>query len=56
MITLSILITLKEAEAACLIMRKGDPFGVFTGELLKRIETEARDKIENSKKDVSASE
>jgi hypothetical protein len=40
--TITIQMTLEEVRNACMIFSRADPMGVFTGALLKRIDTAAR--------------
>lgn len=47
--TITITLTLKEAETLCIAMRKVDPFGVFAGGVVRRIDEAARKSLETIK-------
>ena len=42
MSTISINLSLKQAENLCIMMSKADPFGIWTGEPLKQIDEKAK--------------
>jgi hypothetical protein len=50
--TITVTMTLQEAKNACMIMSKADPLGVFTGELLRRIDGAGQKAFELSVKDA----
>ena len=43
--TITITLTLKQAENLCIMMCKSDPFGIWTGEPLKQIDAKAKQLI-----------
>lgn len=47
--TITITLTLKEAETLCIAMRRVDPFGVFGGDIIKRIDAAAREILQEPK-------
>lgn len=46
---ITITLSLKEAETLCIAMSKVDPFGVFSGAVVKRIDEAARKSLEGMK-------
>jgi hypothetical protein len=40
--TIATTMTMQEALHVCMILTKGDPFGVFTGDFVKRVDASAR--------------
>jgi hypothetical protein len=45
MSTISINLSLKQAENLCIMMAKSDPFGIWTGDILRQIEETAKKHI-----------
>lgn len=41
-VTISLALSLREAEAVCRFLTKADPLGVYTGGVVRRIDEEAR--------------
>lgn len=51
MASIDIKLSLKEAEILCIILTKSDPFGIFSGAVVKRIDDEAKKKIHEMMKE-----
>jgi hypothetical protein len=45
MSTITINLTLKQAENLCIMMSKSDPFGIWTGDILRQIDETAKKHI-----------
>ena len=45
MATITINLTLKQAENLCIMMAKADPFGIWTGDVLRQIDETAKKHI-----------
>jgi hypothetical protein len=45
MATITINLTLKQAENLCIMMAKSDPFGIWTGDILQQVNETAKKHI-----------